>query len=246
MIRLQARDAPDPGHRRSRPWPTSRRKVEKPIWPGLSRTGAVVLPNGWSLKPAGRQVKVGDFPVAIAEHPTEPVLAVLHAGYGEHEVVTLDASLGQGDRPGLVQGELQRPRPGRATATKLFVGGGFDDVIYRFDHAAGLLSNKFTFKYVEAAEDGPRVPAGLAVPSKDGSDALGRQRLRPHARRSSTRSGKLQDRADPIPDESYPYGLAWDEAAGKLYVSLWNKAEVAVVDSTKGDGRRPLGDSGAP
>src|SRR5262249_15426706 len=32
-------------------------------------------------------------------------------------------------------------------------------------------------------------------------------------------------------DDSYPYGLAWDEAAGRLYVSLWNRAEVAVVNA---------------
>ncbi len=54
------------------------------------------MPNGWSLKPAGRQTKLGDLPVQIAVHPTEPILAILHAGYGEHEIVTVD----QADRPG--------------------------------------------------------------------------------------------------------------------------------------------------
>ena len=47
-------------------------------WPGLARDGSVLLPNGWSLRPAGRQSKLGDFPVLAALHPTEPVLAVLH------------------------------------------------------------------------------------------------------------------------------------------------------------------------
>ena len=68
---------------------------ERITWPGMTREGTVLLPNGWSLKPAGRQTKLGDFPVQIALHPSRPILAILHAGYGEHEVVTVDGSTGR-------------------------------------------------------------------------------------------------------------------------------------------------------
>src|SRR5947207_780568 len=64
--------------------------TSKTTWPGMTRDGTVLLPNGWSLKPAGKQSRLGDFPVQSAVHPSEPVLAVLHAGYGEHEVVTVN------------------------------------------------------------------------------------------------------------------------------------------------------------
>src|SRR5207248_405641 len=63
----------------------------KATWPGMTRAGSVLLPNGWSLRPAGQQSPLGDFPVLLALHPSAPILAVLHAGYGEHEVVTVDA-----------------------------------------------------------------------------------------------------------------------------------------------------------
>ena len=80
-------------------------------WPGMTRAGTVLLPNGWSLKPAGRQAQLGDLPVQIAVHPSEPILAILHAGYGEHEVVTVDAC-----RRGRVIGRVAAPselrRPG--------------------------------------------------------------------------------------------------------------------------------------
>ena len=33
---------------------------------------------------------------------------------------------------------------------------------------------------------------------------------------------------------TYPYGLVWDEPRGRLYVSLWGNAEVAVVDTSNG------------
>ena len=208
----------------------SERKVE-PTWPGMTRTGAVVLPNGWSLKPAGRQAKLGDFPVAIAENPAEPVLAVLHAGYGEHEVVTLEAGSGKV----ITRVALKESFQGltwSADGKRLFVGGGWDDVIYRFDHSAGLLSNKFEIKYPSARAGSRRVPAGLAVAQDGGTlwvaNAFG------HTLAKFEGGGKLVLEIDTGAD-SYPYGLAWDEAAGRVYVSLWNRAEVAVVDSNKGE-----------
>jgi DNA-binding beta-propeller fold protein YncE len=204
-------------------------------WPGLSRAGTVVLPNGWSLKPAGRQAKLGDFPVAIAEHPSEPILAVLHAGYGEHEVVTLEAA--SGNNPGgkvIARVALKESFQGLTWSSdgkRLFVGGGWDDVVYRFDHSAGLLSNKFEIKYPPKSL-GRRVPAGLAL-AKDGetlwvANAFG------HTLAKFDGAGNLQLELD-LGADSYPYALAWDQETARLYVSLWAKAEVAVVDSTKGE-----------
>ena len=40
------------------------------------------LPNQWSLRPVGRHLALGDFPVNLALHPSGKYLAVLHAGYG--------------------------------------------------------------------------------------------------------------------------------------------------------------------
>ena len=39
-----------------------------------------MLPNQWSLKPAGKHLVLGDFPVTVALHPIDNVAAVLHAG----------------------------------------------------------------------------------------------------------------------------------------------------------------------
>jgi len=196
-------------------------------WPGLIGDGSVLLPNGWSLRPAGRQTRLGDFPVQIAVHPSEPILAILHAGYGEHEVVTVSAVTGKT----IGRVSLRETFAGlvwSADGKQLFVGGGFDDQIYRFDHAGGLLSNKKTFAYAHG-DDASKVPRGLAL-SADGR-TLWVANVHGHSlAKLDTSTGRF---SDPIPlkADSYPYGLAWDEPRNRLYVSLWNRAAVAVLDT---------------
>ncbi len=197
--------------------------------PGLTPAGKVLLPNGWMLKPAGSQTVLGDFPVAMALHPAEPVLAILHAGYGTHEVVTVGAADGK------VIGRVTIKETFNGLAwskdgKRLYVGGGFDDVIHRFDHARGLLSNDTTIAYPTKSAT-PRVPAGLAL-ADDGSlwvaNAFGQSvsKFDPEGKPALERS---------FPEDSYPYGLAVDGPRGRLYVSLWNRAEVAAVDVKTGE-----------
>src|SRR5438445_6313721 len=58
--------------------------------PGQRADGSVLLPNQWSLRPVGKQVELGDFPVNIAVHPDNRFVAVLHSGYGRHEIAVVD------------------------------------------------------------------------------------------------------------------------------------------------------------
>ncbi len=211
-------------------------------WPGMTREGTVLLPNGWSLKPAGRQTKLGDLPVQIALHPSQPILAILHAGYGEHEVVTVDGAngkvIGRVALPGTFAGLVWS-----ADGKQLFVGGGFDDLVYRFDHADGLLSKKTVFEYPdrkaflaapnpregEPAKEHQRTPAGLAI-TKDGKTLYVSAAFGHSLGRFDAQSGAFQGEIA-LAADSYPYGLALDESRGRLYVSLWSKAAVAVVDT---------------
>jgi DNA-binding beta-propeller fold protein YncE len=200
------------------------------VWPGMTRAGTVLLPNGWSLRPAGQQTLVGDFPVYVAVHPSEPIVAVLHAGYGEHEAVTVEVPSGR------VIGRVTMPETFMGLAwssdgKRLLAGGGYDDLVYVFDHAGGLLGNKQTIRYPGNSK-GRKMIAGLAL-SGDGKTLWVANAFGHSIGRFDTASGKLLGELD-FEADSYPYGLAWDEAAHRLYVSLWNRAEVAVVDSEAG------------
>ena len=58
--------------------------------PGQRTDGSVLLPNQWSLRPAGQQIELGDFPVNIAVHPKSRYAAVLHSGYSQHGIMIVD------------------------------------------------------------------------------------------------------------------------------------------------------------
>src|SRR3712207_3089584 len=45
------------------------RAAEAPRLPGVQPGGSILLPNQWSLRPAGLQLELGDFPVNLALHP---------------------------------------------------------------------------------------------------------------------------------------------------------------------------------
>src|SRR5689334_1725996 len=66
-----------------------------PQLPGKKADGSVLLPNQWSLRPAGKQIELRDFPVNIAVHPRGRFAAVLHSGYSAHLVAIVDLQLGK-------------------------------------------------------------------------------------------------------------------------------------------------------
>ncbi len=213
-----------------------------PTWPGLKRDGRVLLPNGWSLKPAGSQLKIGDLPVQIAQHPSESVMAILHAGYGDQEVITIDQKtsriLGRAIIPYSFSGITFAP-----DGKQLFVSGGFDDIIHIFDYAGGLLSNRRQLEFPDRAEflaePAPgfgearkklRAIGGLAI-SPDGKTLYTSHVFGDSVGRFDLTTGKFIGELK-LKEDDYPYGLILDKSGEQLYVSLWGAAKVAVIDTT--------------
>jgi DNA-binding beta-propeller fold protein YncE len=110
------------------------------VLPGLRKDGFVQLPNQWSLKAAGRQLEVGDFPVNIAIHPTGEFAAVLCAGYREHEVMVVDLNP---DRTRVLSRvQIDQGFYGLTFSTdgrQLFASGGEFEVVHIFDFDRGYL-----------------------------------------------------------------------------------------------------------
>ena len=135
--------------------------VEGP-WPGPRKDGSVLLPNGWSLRPVGRQIKLADFPVNVAVHPGGRYAAALHAGYSKHEIIVVDVTSAQVVSRTPIEETfygLEFSWDGR----RLFCSGAGTESIFSFSFADGKLGDPKTLQLRNAKERA--VSAGLALAS---------------------------------------------------------------------------------
>ena len=105
---------------------------------GAQPGGSVLLPNQWSLRPTGRQIEVGNFPVNVALHPQGQWAVILHSGYGPHAIVVVDVTtrriVSSVIVPKTFYGLCFSP-----SGKRLFASGGEDDVVHEFSFADGYL-----------------------------------------------------------------------------------------------------------
>jgi DNA-binding beta-propeller fold protein YncE len=200
-------------------------KSARRLLPGVQPNGSIQLPNQWSLRPAGRQIQLGDFPVNMALHPSGRYLAVLHAGFSAHEIITLDLA-----GPKVVaRVRLDHTWYGLCFAPDgkhLFASGAGSETIHAYAFDEGFL-----FKHREIAVRQPHdkfIPGGLAT------DAAGTTLFVAGTWGDALSILPLDapDKANLIPlgKDSYPYACLSEPGGKRLFVSLWNRAAVAVVD----------------
>lgn len=234
------------------------------VVPGAQPDGSILLPNQWSLRPVGKQIPVGDFPVSMAMHPAGRFAAVLHAGHGQHEVVVIDIPAGSVvSRVALTEcfyGVAFSP-DGR----RLMTSGAGREEIHLFDFKDGYLSEHQAIPLRDVRLRG--VPAGVAW-SRDGQSAyvanLWGHRisqvflkdrsatdrwplaegelataLRSETAQVDADTDAITKRSEAIlelarEDAPYPYAVVVDEVHQRLYVSLWAQSAVQVIDLKSG------------
>ena len=246
--------AAEPGPRTAGP------QTSGPRTPGPQPDGSVILPNQWSLRPAGRQVGVGDFPASIALHPNGRHAVVLHCGHGPHELAVLDVE----ERKLLSRTHLEESFQGLAFSRdgdRLWVSGGAAETLLRFRFVEGTLVPDGSVVLRDAKLRG--IPCGIEVTDADGTVYVANvwghsiSRIRFPADRTepvvdellltdtapaagpaipdspepsiTKRADALLDKA--VADAPYPWSCVADDRRGRLYVSLWGQAAVAVIDT---------------
>lgn len=134
--------------------------------PGYRPDGSILLPNQWSLRPAGRQIELGDFPVNIALHPAGRFAAVLHCGHGRHEIVVVDLN---GEKV-VWRAPVRESFYGMAFSPDgrtLYCSGAGEEVVHVFDFKEGKMTVEPDIRVRDPRERG--IPCGLAV-SQDGGE----------------------------------------------------------------------------
>jgi len=228
--------------------------------PGQQSDGAIKLPNQWSLRPVGKQIVLGDFPVNIAVHPDGKFAAILHSGYGQNEITVVELPSGKlVSRTAIDEAfyGLAFARNGKT----IYCSGAGDEAVHTFTFAEGYLFGRQSIKLRPVKQRA--IPAGLCA-SSDGqmlyvANVWGHRITEVDLISQEVKgeillgtNGLLTVESDPKqpvdedqaaivkraeaalektqPSDPFPYTCVLDEKQNHLYVALWAQAAVAVIN----------------
>ncbi len=189
--------------------------------PGTTAAGEYLLPNGWTITPAGVQIPVGDFPLAIVLHPDGKHLFVSNNGYSRQSVDVVDlerrrvASRATVDKAWLGLGMS-------VDGKRVYAGGGMSNTILTFSYEKGVISQ---LKPVPVGPSGADIfPGGLCL---SGDRLYVVNNLSNNLTAVEPAAGRVLGSVD-VGD--HPYTCLASPDGKAVYVSLWGAAGVAVVD----------------
>jgi len=196
----------------------------------IEKTNQVLLPNGWKLSPAGRQLGIGDLPLNLQLSSSGRLMAVTNNGQSKQSVQLIDPRneklldtkiLGK-SWYGLVFSNDEK---------QLYVSGGYDNCILDFHLQDNKLGNPDTIRLGLPWPKTIICPTGLAV-NKNNS------RLYAVTKNDSCLyiidpGSKAIVKKIKMPGIAYSCILTPDEKT--LYVSLWGDAKVAAFNTVSGN-----------
>ncbi len=213
----------------------SRTAMPPPLAPEEGLTSGVLLPNQWRLTPMGATLELGDLPLSLVVDPKGRQAAIVHAGFGDHEVRLIDLE----ERRLLSRAIVPNAWVGAAfdrSGQRLYVSGGTDDFFYVFPLRANKLDTPTTVPVradvnTTRAVEKPWYVSGLTVDPRSGSVyVLCQNRAAlfvwdPKHPEQLPRQIVKFDGPHPA-----PYKVVLHPQRPLAYVTLWGGKAVAVVD----------------
>ena len=188
---------------------------------------ATLLPSGWRIEPAGRQVGVGTLPLNLVV-TSDGLVLVTNNGYGDNGVMRVDPVAGTAGWIRRVRAAwLGLARTGHRGADTLWASGAGQNRLYRLVTAT-LGATWRTDSAVLADTTAKVFVAGIALlPGRSLVAAVGNLSDSVYLIETST-----LERRGAIAVGHRPYTAVAD--AGRLYVSDWGDSTVSVIDLTAG------------
>ena len=198
---------------------------DKRVLPGPQ---GYLLPNGWTLTPAGKQIEVGDLPMNIVVEPSGRHAFVLNSGWNEHTVSVIDL----GHNRKIQEVSLYRSWLGLCfdpRERRLYVSGGARPIIevlaYDPTHQEAPLA-----KQAPIALDSTLMKkvyiSGLALDTK-GKRLFAANTEEGTLIEVDLKSGRTLRR---LSLGGVPYTCLLSKDGQTVYVSLWNRKGIALVD----------------
>jgi YVTN family beta-propeller protein len=190
-----------------------------------SKASKVLLPNGWSLSPAGRSLQLGDLPLNMALSNNKKLLAVTNNGYGKQYVQLIDVK----NEQLLDSVDIAKSWYGlrfNDADDKLYVSGGNDNIILAYSINDGKFGKADT---LVLGKPWPNKisPTGIDIDYKN-------KRLYTVTKENNSLYVFNLDNRQIIKkialaNEAYACVLSPDKT--KLYISLWGGDKVVVFNT---------------
>jgi DNA-binding beta-propeller fold protein YncE len=189
--------------------------------PGALTDGTTMLPNGWRLQPAGRQVKVGDMPLNVTQTPDNRFLVVTSNGLARPAFSIVDIATWT------VKSTMQLDHAWYGLAwhpdgTRLYSAGAGQNNVQEFNYANGAITRARTLALPAVA--GQSFAGGVAV-SPDGKTLFATRVFAQTVSAIDLPSGQVTKTVT-LPSEPYSNIVSAD--GQRLYVSLWGGSKVQV------------------
>ena len=214
----------------------AQRGAEPAARPGAQGRGVTLLPNGWSIAPAGSHVFIGDLPLNMVQSPDDGYLIVTNNGYSKPTLTVVDLERGY-VRSRLPVDHAWLGLAWHPDGKRLFASGANQNAILELIYTPGKLTLAST---IPVARDPQRSTPGLSRPVPIPDGFVGGIALSPDGERLyavqvmglavsvvDVRSGRVRATVD-LPAEPYTCLVSPDGRV--LYVSLWGGSRVMVFD----------------
>ena len=192
--------------------------------PGPMSDGRILLPNGWAISPAGKEVPLGGMPLRVVAVPRSPYLVVASNGFGDQFLAVLYAS----NQQVIERTPIKQGWAGLAVSPdgkRVYASAGAEDriLVYRFANGHLIADGDIPLA--------PRsFPAGLAL-SPDGKRLYIAANLGNSAWAVDAATRKVLYHASV---GAKPYMCALSMPTGRLYVSNWGTNTVSVLAAEDG------------
>ncbi|AMR26463.1 hypothetical protein A0257_04655 [Hymenobacter psoromatis] len=189
----------------------------------------ILLPNGWSLTPAGRPLPLGDLPLNMQLAPGGNMLAVTNNGQGKQSIQLIDPGTEKllDERP---IGKAWYGLAFDAKGERLYASGGNDNIILAYPTAGRKLGAPDTLRLGRPWPKAKISPTGLAV------DAAG-QRLYTVTKEDSALyvvDLKSKRTLSKVKLGAEAYGCLLSADGKVVYITLWGGDKLLAYDRATG------------
>ena len=210
-------------------------------WPGRQPNGATLLPNGWRIAPAGKNVMIGDLPLNMVMSPDGRFVVVTNNGWTKPTLNVFDTA------HEMVVGRtmpLDNAWLGLAWSTdgtRLYAAGAAENTIYEFTWAKGALTEagRIALGQPERRSGGEFLNAGFVGGLAAGPDGSKLYAVQVFGQALSAIDLQTRKESKKVSLPAEPYTTVVSPDGRTVFVSLWGGSRVLMFSA---DTLAPIGE----